>query len=305
MLVAAVALSACAAPAQRKAARISVANGKVSKPIGVEPVAGVFRSVVPAGHEVDTPKSMRFSLGDRRQADALLAIYVTDRSRIRNQQTPAARYVIRGITPGRSREARANRVEVTFTPRASGTLELAARDAGTGRELIIEKATPAEVQRLSAAPGLEPIAERVHPPTRKEPGIGIRTAGGVYTELIPANAKAGVYGKRIFATSPDQFHGVLTLYSSNRPFIEDARPFARYIVFGFPPESSRRQMEVTFGVDEGGSLDLTARDPETDRPLQVQQFRGGEGRLNYEPLRKEAPKPAPAGTRLPAAQPSM
>jgi molecular chaperone DnaK len=101
--------------------------------------------------------------------------------------------------------------------------------------------------------------------------VGIETAGGVFTRLIPRGAPLPASVTEIFTTAePD----MATLQI--RPFQGEDPQAARNIELGpfevtqLPPgRAGGPQIAVTFNVDADGAFSMTARDLYTGRDLPV------------------------------------
>uniref|UniRef100_A0A0E0D5I4 Luminal-binding protein n=1 Tax=Oryza meridionalis TaxID=40149 RepID=A0A0E0D5I4_9ORYZ len=86
--------------------------------------------------------------------------------------------------------------------------------------------------------------------------LGIETAGGVMTKLIPRNTRIPVKKSRVFTTYEDH---QTTVSEGERSLTKDCRELGRFDLSGIAPAPRGvPQIEVTFEVDENGILHVTA-----------------------------------------------
>ena len=97
--------------------------------------------------------------------------------------------------------------------------------------------------------------------------IGIETAGGVNTVLIPRGTALPAKRSQVFSTAHDgQSAVIVNISQGNRPMFSDNILVGRFSLNGIP--SAPRgvlQEEVTVSVDENGVISVTARDLGTGR----------------------------------------
>lgn len=92
--------------------------------------------------------------------------------------------------------------------------------------------------------------------------VGIETAGGVMTNLIPRNTTIPIRTTQTFTTSKDNQAGVcLSIYEGERGLVKDNTLLAKFNLEGID-EAKRGvpQIEVTFDINADGILNVSARD---------------------------------------------
>ncbi|MCO4761603.1 MAG: molecular chaperone DnaK, partial [Myxococcales bacterium] len=92
--------------------------------------------------------------------------------------------------------------------------------------------------------------------------LGIETAGGVFTRLIPRNTTVPASVTEVFTTAED-YQPLVNIHvlQGERPIAADNTSLARFELVGIPPAlRGVPKIEVTFSIDANGILSVQAKD---------------------------------------------
>ena len=101
--------------------------------------------------------------------------------------------------------------------------------------------------------------------------LGIETAGGIATALIPRNTTIPVNKKQIFSTYEDNQTAVdINIVQGERPMAKDNKSLGRFRLDGIAPAPRGiPQIEVSFDIDANGIVKVNAKDLGTGKEQDI------------------------------------
>ncbi len=101
--------------------------------------------------------------------------------------------------------------------------------------------------------------------------LGVETAGGVFTRLIPRNTTVPCRALEVFSTAADNQSFVnVAVFQGEREMVVDNKALAQFELTGIPPAARGvPKIEVAFDLDADGLLTVSARDLGTGREQRV------------------------------------
>jgi len=117
--------------------------------------------------------------------------------------------------------------------------------------------------------------------------LGIETAGGIMTPLIPRNTTIPTTKSQVFSTYADNQPAVsVQIFEGERKFTNDNNCLGKFDLTGIPPAPRGvPQIEITFDIDSNGILNVSAVDKSTKKSNKI-TITNDKGRLSKDDIER-------------------
>ncbi len=232
--------------------------------LSIETKGGIATRLIERNTTFPTKRSLVFTTVADNQTAVDINI-VQGEGQFAKENLRLGRFRLDGIPPARRGVPE---IEITLEMDGDSTINVSAKDLGTGKEQHI---TLPDSSDQSGRPAGDTEAGEIQVLGETPLSLSIETKGGLATRLIERNTLLPVKKSQVFSTASDNQTAVdIHVVQGERTFAKDNKFLGGFRLDGISP--ARRgvpQIEVTFDIDVDGIANVSAKDLETGKEQHI------------------------------------